>query len=100
MRRRGEEAGWKRKPCFSLLRLWMNHVPTTAIRFSSLRGCWCRAERASSDVLESEGKGEKGAGVGKGQRPRREGAKRRSGLFFFFFPSSPLFPLLSLDIFN
>lgn len=51
-----EEVGWKRKPCFSLLRLWMNHVPT-AIRFSNLQGCWCGAKRASSDVPEGEGKG-------------------------------------------
>lgn len=75
--------GWKRRPCFSLLRLWMNHVPTTAIRFSNRRGCWCSAQRTNSDVLGSEGKG---GGEGKDQCSR-------SGLALAF-------PLLSLGVFS
>lgn len=49
----------------------MNHVPTTAIRFSNLQGCECRAKRASSDVLEREVK--KGGGDG------REGLEQEGG---------------------
>lgn len=72
--RRRRRKRWKRKPCFSLLPSRVNHAPTTAIRFSSLQGCWCGAERASLDVPVSEEKGGL-AGLGQGQRPKeREGA--------------------------
>lgn len=71
----GGGSGWKRKPCFPLLPSRVNHAPTAAIRFSSLQGGWCRAERASLDVPVSEEKGGGGgsAVLGQGQRPRGEG---------------------------
>lgn len=64
----------------------VNHAPTAAIGFSSLRGCWCGAgaERASPDVPVREG----GAGLGQGQRPKGGGG------------ASPPPPLLSLHTFN
>lgn len=100
MRRRGEEAGWKRKPCFSLLRLWMNHVPTTAIRFSSLRAAGAELKGQVVTFLRVREKGRGGWGR-EGPAPKKGGSKKEEwSFFFFFFPSSPLFPLLSLDIFN
>lgn len=71
----------------------MNHAPTTAIRFASLQGCWCGAERASLDVPVSEEKGGR-ARPGQGQRPKEGGWEGREE------GPSPPSPLLSLHIFN
>lgn len=85
----GGGSGWKRKPCFPLLPWRVNHAPTAAIRFSSLQGGWCGAERASLDVPVSE---EKGGVLCLGRASALEGRGEEG-------PSPPP-PLLSLHIFN
>lgn len=58
----GEEAGWNRSLVFFLC-LWMNHVPTTAIRFPTLQGGWCGAAGEQSRWARPGGAGQGRSGL-------------------------------------